>query len=47
MEKISNEIKYGKKIHTIILTEIGNRNFVNSDNMQVENINQFDTNEQL
>ena len=40
-------MKYGKNIYTIELTEIGNKNFVNSDNMQVENINQFDTNEQL
>ena len=39
VEKVSNEIKYGKKIYIIELTEIENRNFVNSDNMQVENIN--------
>ena len=38
IDKISNEIKYGKKIYKIELTEIDNRNFVNADNMQVENI---------
>ena len=38
VEKISSQIKYNKKIFIIELTELGNRNFVNSDNMQVENI---------
>ena len=38
VEKISSEIKYGKKIFTIELTDLGNRNVINSDNMQVENI---------
>ena len=38
VEKISSEIKYKKKIYIIELTEIDNRNFVNADNMQVENI---------
>ena len=39
VEKISYEKKCGRKIYTIELTELGNRNFVNSDNMQIENLN--------
>ena len=39
VEKISSEEKNGRKIYTIELTEWGNRNYVNSDNMQVENLN--------
>ena len=39
VEKISSLINYGKKIIIIELTELGNRNFVNSDNMLVEDIN--------
>jgi len=39
VEKISSNIKYGKKIFTIELTDLGNRNAVNSDNMQVKTIN--------
>jgi len=41
VEKISSKIKYGKKIFTIELTDLGNRNAINSDNMQVKNINNF------
>ena len=39
VDKISPEMKYGKKIFIIELTELENRNFVNSDNIQIENIN--------
>ena len=39
VEKISSNIKYGKKIFTIELTDLGNRNAVNSDNIQVKTIN--------
>ena len=38
VENVSSEIKYNKKIFTIELTELGNRNFVNYENMQVEDI---------
>jgi len=44
VEKVSFEQKYqkyGRKIFTIELTEFGNRNFVNYDNMLVEDINSF------
>ena len=43
VEKISSETKYGKKIFIIELTELENRNFVNTDNMQVENVNNLGT----
>ena len=43
VEKISSETKYGKKIFIIELTELENRNFVNADNMQVENVNNLGT----
>ena len=39
VEKISSEEKFKKKVYTIKLKELGNKNFVNSDNMQIENIN--------
>ena len=39
VEKISFEEREDRKIYTIELTELGNRNYVNSDNMQVENLN--------
>ena len=38
VKKVSSQIKYGKKIFIIELNELGNRNFVHSDNMQVENV---------
>ena len=38
VEKISSEIKYGKKVYTIELTELENNNYVNTDNMQIENV---------
>ena len=38
VEKISSEIKYGKKIFTIELTDLGNKNSINVDNMKVETI---------
>ena len=41
IEKITSEMKYGKKIFTIELTDLGERNFVNSENMQVENVKSF------
>ena len=47
VEKISSEIKYGKKIFTIELTDLGRRNFVNSENMQVENVKNFGLNNQI
>ena len=39
VEKISSEEKFKKKVYIIKLKELGNKNFVNSDNMQIENIN--------
>ena len=39
VEKVSFENKYQKKIFIIELSELGNKNFVNYDNMQVENVN--------
>ena len=47
VEKISSEIKYKKKIYIIELTEIENRNFVHSDNMQVENVNNLGMKNQI
>jgi len=38
VEKISSEIKYGKKIFKIELTDLGIKNFVNSENMHVEDV---------
>ena len=42
VEKIYSEYKYNKKIHIIELTEIGNKNLVNYENMNVETINDLD-----
>ena len=39
IEKVSSGIKYGKKVFIIELIELENRNFVNTDNMQIQNIN--------
>ena len=39
VEKISSEEKFKKKIYIIKLKQLENKNFVNSDNMQIENIN--------
>ena len=39
VEQIDYEINYNKKIYTIHLVELGNKNFVNYDNMNVETIN--------
>ena len=41
IDKVSSDIKYGKKVFTIELSELGNKNFVNSENMQIENINKL------
>ena len=41
IEKVLSGMKYGKKIFTIILTDLGKRNFVNAENMKVENIKNF------
>ena len=38
VNKISSEQNFGKTIYTIELSEIGNRNFVNNDNIKKENI---------
>ena len=43
VDKISSETKYGKKIFIIELTELENRNFVNTDNTQVEDVNNLGT----
>jgi len=47
VEKISSKIKYGKSIFTIELTDLGNRNFVRSENMQVENVKSLGLKKQL
>ena len=39
--KVSFEKKYEKKIFTIELTELGNKNFINRDNMHIEDANIF------
>ena len=36
VENISSEIRYGKKIFIIEMTEIGDRNFVNYENLHIE-----------
>jgi len=36
VEKVSCKIDYGKKIYIIELTELGNQNFVNIENMNIE-----------
>ena len=47
IDKVSSDIKYGKKVFTIELSELGNKNFVNSENMQIENINKISLNKVL
>ena len=39
VEKVSLEKMYQKKIYIIEVSELGNRNFVNYDNVQIKNIN--------
>ena len=39
VEKVSTQIYSGKKIFIIEMIELGNRNYVNIDNMQVEDVN--------
>lgn len=39
VEKVSSGIKYGRKVFIIELIELENRNFVNTDNMNIHNIN--------
>ena len=39
LKKFHLKKKYNKKIFIIELSELGNRNFVNYDNMQIENVN--------
>ena len=39
IEKIYSENKFGRKIYIIELIELGNKNLVNFDNMNVENLN--------
>ena len=41
VDKVSYKTKYGKKVFTIELTELGNRYFLNPDNMRIEDINKF------
>ena len=41
IDKVSSEIKYNKKIFTIEMTELGNRNYVNYENMQVEDVKEL------
>jgi len=47
IKKVSSEIKYGKKIFTIELTELNNRNAVNTDNMDVIEINNLGVKNQI
>ena len=44
VEKVSSEEKFKKKIYIIKLKELGNRNFVNCENMQVEDIKNLNLN---
>ena len=41
VKKVSCEKKYQKKIFIIELCELGNKNFVNYDNMHIENLNTY------
>ena len=41
VDKVSYKTKYGKKVFTIELTELGNRYFLNPDNMRIKDINKF------
>ena len=47
IKKVSSEIKYGKKIFIIELTELNNRNAVNTDNMDVIVIKNFGVKNQI
>ena len=47
VEKVLSEIKYGKKIFTIELTELNNKNVVNTDNMNVIRINNLGVQNQI
>ena len=47
VENISSEIKYGKKIYNINLTELENKNFVNTENMQFESLKNFNVKDNL
>ena len=41
IDKVSSDVKYGRKVFTIELSELGNKNFVNAENMQIENVNKL------
>ena len=41
IDKVSSDVKYGRKVFTIELSELGNKNFVNVENMQIENVNKL------
>ena len=47
INKVSFEIKYGKKIFIIELTELDNKNVVNADNMNVISINNLGVQNQI
>jgi hypothetical protein len=47
IKKVSSEIKYGKKIFIIELTELNNRNAMNTDNMDVIDIKNFGVKNQI
>ena len=47
INKVSSEIKYGKKIFIIELTELDNKNVVNADNMNVIRINNLGVQNQI
>ena len=47
IDKVTSEIKYNKKIFTIEMTELGNRNFVNYENMQVEDVKEVGMKQRL
>ena len=44
VENVYSEEKFNKKQYIIKLKELGNKNFVNSNNMQIENINNIKVN---
>ena len=47
VENITSEMKYNKKVYTIELTELENKNYVNIRNMQLENANSIGTQKYL
>ena len=47
IDKVTSEIKYNKKIFTIEMTELGNRNFVNYENMPVEDVKEVGMKQRL